>query len=59
MIKAEKLNYKTITDALVAGNFYASEGPTIEKLWYEDGKVFIESSPAQAITITNTFTLTA
>ena len=49
MIKAEKLEYRTITDAMVKGNFYASEGPEIEELYYEDGKVFIKTSPAQAI----------
>lgn len=49
MIKAEKLEYRTITDAMVKGNFYASEGPEIEQLYYEDGKVFIKTSPAQAI----------
>ncbi len=52
MIKAEKLEYTAITDALLRGDFYASEGPIIEKLWYEDGKVYVECSPAQAITIT-------
>lgn len=52
MIKAEKLEYTAITDALLQGNFYASEGPLIESLYYEDGKVYIECSPAQAITIT-------
>jgi len=53
MIKAEKLDYKTITDALVAGNFYASEGPTIHDLWIEDGKVHITCDPAKEIFITN------
>ena len=52
MIKAEKLEYRTITKALVDGNFYASEGPLIESLYYEDGEVFIKTSPAQAIFIT-------
>ncbi len=52
MIKAEKLEYTAITDALLHGDFYASEGPVIEKLYYEDGKVYVECSPAQAITMT-------
>lgn len=51
VIKAQKLEYKTITDALVAGNFYASEGPEIKNLWYEDGKVHIECSGAREIYI--------
>lgn len=52
MIKAEKLEYKTITDALLAGNFYASQGPEIHELWMEDGKVHIKCSDAQKIFMT-------
>lgn len=51
VVKAQRLEYKTITDALVAGNFYASEGPEINNLWYEDGKVHIECSEAREIYI--------
>jgi len=50
MIKADKLEYKTITDALLAGSFYASEGPEIHELWYEDGKVHVKCSDADRIT---------
>ena len=49
MIKAESLEYKAVTDALVAGNFYASQGPEIKELWFEDGKVCISSSKASRI----------
>lgn len=52
MIKAVRLEYKHITDALLKGNFYASEGPLIESLYYENGKVYITTSPAQKIFIT-------
>lgn len=52
MIKAEKLEYKAITDALLAGNFYASQGPAIEGLWFEDGKIHIVCSPAKRIVCT-------
>ena len=52
MIKAESLTYEQITQALLQGHFYASEGPLIENLWYEDGKVFVTASLAQGITIT-------
>ena len=52
MIKADKLEYETITDALVKGNFYSSFGPEIKSLWYEDGKVVIETSPAKRIVCT-------
>ncbi len=53
MIKAEKLKYEMITEALVKGEFYATEGPLINELWYEDGKVYIEFSPAREAFITN------
>ncbi len=49
VIKAEKLEYTAITDALLKGNFYASMGPEIKELYYEDGKVFIKTSPAERI----------
>ena len=49
VIKAEKLEYKTITDALLAGNFYASQGPEITALWVEDGTVHITCSAADRI----------
>ena len=48
-VKAEKLEYRTITRALEEGNFYASEGPEIYELWYEDGKVHIRCSDADRI----------
>ena len=51
MIKAKKLEYKEITDALVRGDFYASGGPTINELYFEDGKVFISTSDAVTITV--------
>ena len=49
MIKAEKLEYTAITDALLKGNCYASEGPEIYNLWYEDNKVYVQCSPAAQI----------
>ena len=52
MIKAEKLTYTHITDALLRGDFYASEGPLINSLCYEDGRVSVSTSPVQAIYIT-------
>ena len=48
-IKADKLEYRTITKALEDGNFYASEGPEIYDLWYEDGKVHVTCSDADRI----------
>ena len=49
VIKADRLEYRTITRALEAGNFYSSQGPEIYELWYEDGKVHIKCSPAERI----------
>ncbi|MBP3633432.1 MAG: PHP domain-containing protein [Oscillospiraceae bacterium] len=51
MIKAEKLDYDTIMDALEKGDFYASSGPTIEELYLEDGVLHIKTSPAAAIEV--------
>ncbi len=52
MIKADKLDYTAIGEALLAGNFYASQGPAIEELWFEDGKLHVKSSAAEKITMT-------
>lgn len=49
MIKADKLDYRTITEALEKGHFYASQGPEIKALWYEDGKLHIECGPVKSI----------
>ncbi len=49
MIKAEKLEYRAVTDALVKGHFYASRGPEIKELYVEDGVIHIETSEAKEI----------
>jgi hypothetical protein len=49
MIKAPKLEYRELTKALEAGNFYSSEGPEIHELWYEEGSVHLKCSPADRI----------
>ena len=51
MIKAEKLEYKTVTQALLDGHFYASQGPEIYSLTFEDGEIHIVTSPATKITM--------
>ena len=51
VIKADKLDYRTVTKALEDGSFYASEGPEIHELWYEDGKVHIKCSDAYRINL--------
>ena len=49
MIKAKNLKYRTVTKALENGDFYASEGPEIRELYYEDGKVYVKCSGAYSI----------
>lgn len=49
MIKAEKLEYKALINALKAGSMYASQGPLIHELWFENGKLHIACSPAAQI----------
>ena len=51
MIKAKNLTYKAITNAMLEGNLYSSEGPEIYDLYVEDGKVTIKCSPCQRIAI--------
>lgn len=49
VIKAEKLEYKAITDALVAGNFYASMAPEIKELYLDGDKLHVETSCCEKI----------
>lgn len=51
MIKADKLEYRTITKALEKGDFYASQGPEIYALWVEDNKVHIKTSEVEKIAL--------
>lgn len=51
MIKADKLEYRAITNALLAGDFYASHGPLIYNLWFEDGRIHIDCSEAVSIAL--------
>lgn len=53
MIKAEELTHEAIMDALVKGNTYASGGPEIKELYYEDGRVHIETSKAVTIVLSS------
>lgn len=53
VIKAERLEYKCIMDALFAGHFYASQGPEIKELYVDEEDVFhVVTSPAVRIAIT-------
>ena len=49
VIFAKELTYKAITDALFAGSFYASQGPEIYSMYYEDGRIYLKCSPAVRI----------
>ena len=49
MIKADRLEYRMITKAMEDGHFYASTGPEIHALWWEDGVVHVECSEASKI----------
>ena len=51
MIRAESLDYRTITRALENGEFYASMGPEIYELYLEDDAVHIKCSPARTIAL--------
>lgn len=51
MIRAEKLDYRTVTRALENGDFYASMGPEIYELYLEDDAVHIKCSPARTIAL--------
>ena len=46
VIKADRLDYESVSAALEAGNFYASTGPEIYSLFFEDGKVSVTCSDA-------------
>lgn len=52
MIKADNLEYRTITKALQDGHFYSSTGPEIHELWIEDDHLHIECSEAEKIILT-------
>ena len=52
MIKAEKLDYQSIAQSLLKGDFYASQGPEIYELYYSDGKVYVTCSDAERICFT-------
>lgn len=52
MVKALKLEYGIVMDALEKGDFYSSSGPLIEELTIEDGIVNIKTSNAKVIYLT-------
>ena len=53
MLYAEALTHEAVIRALEKGDFYASRGPVIKSLWYEDGWFHIECSPAVKVRVSN------
>jgi hypothetical protein len=49
MVKADKLEYKTIFNSLKNGDFYSSTKPLIYDLWFEEGIVYIKTSNVKRI----------
>jgi len=52
MVKAERLEYGAVIRALEQGAFYASQGPEIHALYFEDGAIHIRCTPAEKIILT-------
>lgn len=52
VIKADSLDYRTVTKALEDGHFYASEAPEIYELSYENGEVTVKCSDADRVICT-------
>lgn len=52
MVKADELTYDALIQNIEAGNCYASDGPSIEELYVEDGVVHIKTSEAVGIFLT-------
>jgi hypothetical protein len=51
MIKAEKLEYKTVFEALKNGDFYASTGPEFEEISIDEGIVKVKCSPVKYVNL--------
>ena len=49
MIKAPSLSYTAVTAALKSGDCYASQGPLIEELYVEDGRLYVTCSRVREI----------
>ena len=51
MVKAPELTYDAVMNAFEKGNFYASDGPTIESAEIKDGILHIQTSPVVQIMV--------
>ena len=52
-IYADALTHEEIIRALENGDFYATRGPMIHELYYENGVFHIECSPVKEIVVSN------
>ena len=52
VIKAEALTYSAVASALKNGNFYASSGPEIKELYFENNTLYYKCSEALSVTFT-------
>jgi hypothetical protein len=52
-VYADELTYEKVIKSLENGDFYASRGPIIKSLWYEEGIFHIECSPVRQINVSN------
>ena len=55
MVKADKLDYATVMNALERGEFYASTGPEIKEMWIEDKQLHIKTSDAASIRLATNY----
>jgi hypothetical protein len=51
MVRAADRSQEAVLDALRAGSFYSSTGPSIESLEIDGNAVVVRSSPAQSVTL--------
>ena len=54
-VKADRLEYVTVMEALERGDFYASIGPEIKELYIEDGMLHITTSDAVSIALISNY----
>lgn len=51
IVRAAERSQKAVLDALRAGSFYSSTGPSIESLEVDGNAIIVRSSPAQSVTL--------
>ena len=49
MIASEDLQYRNVTKAMERGDYYASTGPKIQALWFEDGRIYVRCAEESTI----------